>query len=218
MELHVAGTPLCPFQGHLPLKGGEGSLRHGSTYFGSRTCRQVSVVGYPQSKAPAMGQAELHPPVSPLEGEMSARADRGGYTASLINDGMPLPFGSYIMPHRDIPNQNRRNAKALRSNMTEAEKRLWRVIRAHRLEGISFRRQMPIAGYIVDLAAPQHRLIVELNGSQHGDQQHAEQDKQRDEALASAGWTVLRFWNADVLQDLDAVCRKVLTVCGREVS
>ncbi|MBO9424830.1 endonuclease domain-containing protein [Labrenzia sp. R4_1] len=122
------------------------------------------------------------------------------------------------MPHRDIPNQNRRNAKALRSNMTEAEKRLWRVIRAHRLEGISFRRQMPIAGYIVDFAAPQHRLIVELDGSQHGDQQHAEQDKQRDEALASAGWTVLRFWNADVLQDLDAVCRKVLTVCGREVS
>ncbi|MBO9418742.1 endonuclease domain-containing protein [Labrenzia sp. R4_2] len=122
------------------------------------------------------------------------------------------------MPHRDIPNQNRRNAKALRSNMTEAEKRLWRVIRAHRLEGISFRWQMPIAGYIVDFAAPQHRLIVELDGSQHGDQQHVEQDKQRDEALASAGWTVLRFWNADVLQDLDAVCCKILTVCGREVS
>jgi len=149
---------------------------------------------------------------------MSARADRGGYTASLINDGMPLPFGKKVMPHRNIPNQNRRNAKALRSNMTEAEKRLWRVIRAHRLEGISFRRQMPIAGYIVDFAAPQHRLIVELDGSQHGDPQHVEQDRQRDEALASVGWTVLRFWNADVLQDLDAVCRKILTVCGREVS
>lgn len=120
------------------------------------------------------------------------------------------------MPHRDIPNQNRRNAKALRSNMTEAEMRLWRVIRAHRLEGISFRRQMPIAGYIVDFAAPQQRLIVELDGSQHGDQQYIEQDRQRDEALANAGWTVLRFWNADVLQDLDAVCRKILTVCGKE--
>ncbi|EEE44223.2 Uncharacterized protein SADFL11_1510 [Roseibium alexandrii DFL-11] len=147
---------------------------------------------------------------------MSAPADRGGYTASPINDGMPVPFGDQVMPHRDIPNKNRRNAKALRSNMTEAEKRLWRAIRAHRLEGISFRRQLPIAGYIVDFAAPQQRLIVELDGSQHGDQQYIEQDRQRDEALANAGWTVLRFWNVDVLQDLDAVCRKILTVCGKE--
>ena len=157
-------------------------------------------------------------PVSPLEGEMSARADRGGDSASRINDGMPLPFGNQVMPHQDVPNQNRRNAKALRSNMTEAERKLWRVIRAHRLDSIAFRRQMPIAGYIVDFAAPQHRLIVELDGSQHGDQQHVDRDRQRDEALESAGWMVLRFWNSDVLQDLDEVCRKILTVCGREVS
>lgn len=102
--------------------------------------------------------------------------------------------------------------------MTDAEKKLWQVISAHRLEGISFRRQMPIAGYIVDFAAPAHRLIVELDGSQHGTLGHVKKDLARDRALLAAGWTVLRFWNADVIQDLDGMCRKTLASCGKEMS
>ncbi|WP_428671298.1 endonuclease domain-containing protein, partial [Roseibium sp.] len=73
------------------------------------------------------------------------------------------------MPHRSIPNHLRTNAKKLRSDMTDAEKKLWQAIRAHRLEGIPFRRQMPIAGYIVDFAAPKHRIVIELDGSQHAE-------------------------------------------------
>ncbi|MCK7614254.1 endonuclease domain-containing protein [Roseibium sp. CAU 1639] len=120
------------------------------------------------------------------------------------------------MPHREISKRLRANAKTLRSGMTDAEKLLWRAIRAHRLEGISFRRQMPIEGYIVDFAAPAHRLIVELDGSQHGEERGRLRDEKRDQVLHSNSWTVLRFWNADVLSNLDGVCRKILETCGKE--
>jgi very-short-patch-repair endonuclease len=100
--------------------------------------------------------------------------------------------------------------------MTEAEKKLWQVIRAHRLEGISFRRQMPICGYVVDFAAPTYQLIIELDGSQHGEERGLEQDRERDRVLRSHGWTVLRLWNSDVLTNLDGVCRKILDTCGKE--
>lgn len=100
--------------------------------------------------------------------------------------------------------------------MTEAEKKLWQAIRAHRLEGLSFRRQMPIEGYIVDFAAPAHRLIIELDGAQHGEERGRLRDRERDRVLRANGWTVLRFWNADVLTGLDGVCRKILETCGKE--
>ncbi|WP_299814634.1 endonuclease domain-containing protein [uncultured Roseibium sp.] len=120
------------------------------------------------------------------------------------------------MPHQKIPQHLRQNARKLRSEMTEAEKKLWNVLRAHRLEGIAFRRQMPIARYIVDFAAPAHRLIVELDGSPHGESQGRARDERRDRALEHLGWMVLRFWNTEVLSDLDGVCRKILDVCGKE--
>ncbi len=121
------------------------------------------------------------------------------------------------MPHEDVSKRLRSNARRLRSQMTEAERKLWQVIRAHRLEGISFRRQMPIEGHIVDFAAPAHRLIVELDGSQHGAAAGRQRDEIRDRTLHSRGWTVLRFWNTDVLTDLDGVCRKILDACGKEL-
>ncbi|MEP4766769.1 MAG: DUF559 domain-containing protein [Roseibium sp.] len=155
--------------------------------------------------------------VSPLEGEMSARADRGGYTTNHWHADLPVPTGTKAMPHKDVTENLRSNAKKLRSGMTDAEKKLWQVIRAHRLDGIAFRRQMPISGYIVDFAAPEHRLIVELDGSQHGELQGLLSDKKREERLASLGWKIVRFWNADVNDDLDGVCRKILSACGKEI-
>ena len=123
------------------------------------------------------------------------------------------------MPHRNVSKSLRVNAKSLRKNMTEPEKRLWGVLRGHRLEGISFRRQMPIAGYIVDFAAPAHKLVVELDGAQHGEADALMADRERDACLAALGWTVLRFWNLDVLFELDGVCRKVLDACrGQRIS
>ena len=120
------------------------------------------------------------------------------------------------MPLRNLPKRTRANAKILRSNMTQAEKKLWQALRAHRLEGIAFRRQMPIAGYIVGFAAPAHRLVVELDGSQHGEVHGAKADRSRDRNLRNLGWTVLRFWNSDVLTNLDGVCRGILSGCGKE--
>ena len=103
---------------------------------------------------------------------------------------------------RHQPASLRRNAKRLRKDMTEAERRLWHMLRAHRLEGVGFRRQMPIAGYIVDFAAPAVRVIVELDGSQHAEPAGLEADRRRDRRLGELGWTVLRFWNVDVMCDV----------------
>ena len=98
--------------------------------------------------------------------------------------------------------------------MTEAELKLWNAIRAHRLMGLSFRRQMPIAGYIADFACPPHKIIIEVDGSGHAEPGRLEADAERSERLAAAGWTVLRFWNDDVLKDIDGVCTHILRVIG----
>jgi very-short-patch-repair endonuclease len=98
--------------------------------------------------------------------------------------------------------------------MTPAEKKLWVVLRGHRLDGIAFRRQMPIAGFIVDFAASSHKLIVELDGSQHGEADGVDADRLWNARLAELGWRVLRFWNRDVLDELDGVCRKIPDTCG----
>lgn len=94
--------------------------------------------------------------------------------------------------------------------MTDAELKLWNAIRAHRLDGLGFRRQLPISGYIVDFACPAHKIIVEIDGFQHGDDGAVEYDQQRTDALQQEGWTVLRFWNHDVLKDIDNVCLHIL--------
>jgi very-short-patch-repair endonuclease len=98
--------------------------------------------------------------------------------------------------------------------MTDAELKLWNEVRAHRLMGLGFRRQMPIAGYIVDFACPEKKLIVEVDGSQHGEGQQADIDAKRDRRLEELGWTILRFWNDDILRDIDGVCDHVVTVAG----
>ncbi|MFN7104338.1 MAG: endonuclease domain-containing protein, partial [Pseudorhizobium sp.] len=109
------------------------------------------------------------------------------------------------MPHAPIPPARRANAKRMRKTMTDAELKLWNAIRAHRLMGLGFRRQVPIAGYIVDFACPTHSLIVEVDGSQHANDEDLRYDAART-ARQRDGWTVLRFWNDEVLKDIDNVC------------
>jgi very-short-patch-repair endonuclease len=118
------------------------------------------------------------------------------------------------MPHTPVPDRNRRNAKAMRRVMTDAELKLWNEIRAHRLMGLGFRRQVPIAGYIVDFACSEKRLIVELDGSQHAEAVRAAADAARTRRLERDGWTILRFWNDDVLRDMDNVCQHIVIVTG----
>lgn len=118
------------------------------------------------------------------------------------------------MPHTPPPPKNRQHAKSMRRAMTDAELKLWNELRAHRLMGLSFRRQFPIAGYIVDFACPTKRLIVEVDGTQHADGEVAAADAARTRALEQDGWTILRFWNDDVLRDIDGVCSHIVIAAG----
>ncbi|MBA8907235.1 endonuclease domain-containing protein [Aminobacter sp. NyZ550] len=121
------------------------------------------------------------------------------------------------MPHTPVAPANRKNAKSMRRKMTDAELKLWNELRAHRLMGLGFRRQYPVAGYIVDFACPTHKLIVELDGSQHAEPANAEVDAVRTHRLEQDGWTILRFWNDDVVRDMDNVCQNIVISAGMAV-
>ncbi|MCR5859076.1 endonuclease domain-containing protein [Mesorhizobium sp. J428] len=118
------------------------------------------------------------------------------------------------MPHTPLPPNNRDRAKAMRRKMTQAELKLWNEARAHRLGGLSLRRQYGIGDYIVDFACPANRLVIELDGSQHGEEEVAERDARRTAFLEASGWTILRFWNDDVLRDIEGVCQHIVTAAG----
>ena len=113
---------------------------------------------------------------------------------------------------KPISFEMRERARAMRSDMTEAERRLWQAIRARRLMGLRFRRQIVLGDYIVDFVCPSHRLIIELDGSQHGEDDAAFYDDRRTKWLEEEGYTVLRFWNDDVMRDLDGVCSHIVGV------
>ena len=100
------------------------------------------------------------------------------------------------------------HAKQLHRNMTPAEVKLWARLRAHRLEGVHFRNQHAIGNYVVDFCAPRKKLIIELDGSQHLEQE--EYDKERTEYLESKGYKVIRFWNKDVMKDINSVIRAIM--------
>ena len=120
------------------------------------------------------------------------------------------------MPHAKIPDHTRSNARRMRHAMTDGERALWNELRAHRLMGLSFRRQMPVAGYIVDFACPDHKLIIEVDGSQHGNDADVRYDAVRTRRLESDGWRVLRVWNDEPLKNIDAVCDAIVRTIGVE--
>ncbi|WP_428311615.1 endonuclease domain-containing protein [Hydrocarboniphaga sp.] len=97
-----------------------------------------------------------------------------------------------------------RHAKQLRSSQTDAESAIWFRLRAHRFLGLKFKRQKPVGRYIVDFICSEVGLVVELDGGQHNASQR-ERDQRRDGWMRQQGLTVLRFWNDDVLRDIDAV-------------
>lgn len=92
--------------------------------------------------------------------------------------------------------------------MPEAETRLWHQIRDRRLMGHKFRRQHSIGAYIADFACIESRLVIELDGSQHANA--AEADARRTGFMNEQGWTVLRFWNAQIITGIDDVLRVIL--------
>jgi very-short-patch-repair endonuclease len=102
-------------------------------------------------------------------------------------------------------------ARALRNSATDAEQVLWRHLRGRQLQGLKFRRQYPIAGYIADFACVEVKLVIELDGGQHTEQ--TSYDTERTRRIECNGYRVLRFWNDDVLlrtaEVLDEIIRRL---------
>jgi very-short-patch-repair endonuclease len=116
---------------------------------------------------------------------------------------------------RRVDPRTRRNARSLRRDMTDAERLLWRHLRQRQVEGYKFRRQHPVGHYIVDFACLEACLIVEVDGGQHADRKGY--DIQRTAWLKGQGFRVLRFWNTDVVDNIDgvreAIRREVIAGC-----
>ena len=100
-------------------------------------------------------------------------------------------------------------ARNMRAIPTDAEAILWRQLRAHRFAGFKFKRQQPLGNYIVDFVCFEAKVIVEVDGGQHNG---SVDDMERDAWLESQGFLVLRFWNNDVLRNLDGVLARILEV------
>ncbi len=108
----------------------------------------------------------------------------------------------------------RDRASELRKTPTEAERLLWKYLRRRQLDGHRFRRQHPIGPYVVDLYCFEARLAIELDGGQHSEQ--TERDAERTAFLESEGVRVLRFWNSEVLGDIEAVQHVIMEALGSE--
>jgi very-short-patch-repair endonuclease len=94
-------------------------------------------------------------------------------------------------------------SRTLRTSATDAERKLWHHLRANQLNGARFRRQHPVGIYVLDFACVQQRLAVELDGGQHADD--VVRDATKTAFLETQGWRVLRFWNNDVMGNIEGV-------------
>jgi len=103
-------------------------------------------------------------------------------------------------------------AKNLRKNNTDVERLLWKYLRARQLEGIKFRRQQPIGKYIVDFVSFEQKIIVEIDGGQHS--VGKDRDNERDNWLGVQGFKVLRFWNNEILENIEGVLEVIRGHCS----
>ncbi len=173
-------------------------------------------------------RATRTPNPSPLAGEVAARtrsvraAGEGPGGAVILNDAGsrgPSP-GRSLRSRRSSPAgvegkggaaaEIRHRARALRSRMTDAERKLWFALRNRRFAGFTFRRQVPIDRFIADFVCFEARLVIEVDGGQHSG---SSQDRWRDRWFAANGFRVVRFWNNEVLSNLEGV----LTVLSAEL-
>ena len=129
---------------------------------------------------------------SPLEGEGAQRADEGSANSTRVRN----------MWRSSDTSRLRKFAKQMRHEPTEAEAKLWGILRNRRLASYKFRRQLPIGQYIVDFVCLNAKLIIELDGSQHAENPY---DLARDAYLRQQGFRLLRIWNNELLATPDAV-------------
>ena len=108
---------------------------------------------------------------------------------------------------RSLRNRDRRvlRARRLRRDTTDAERKLWRGLRNLPMNGSHFRRQATIGPYFADFACHEKRLVIEMDGGQHNEGVQVGRDMERDAYMKASGYRVLRFWNNDVMQNLEGV-------------
>src|ERR1700704_2742948 len=106
-------------------------------------------------------------------------------------------------------------ARRLRRDSTDAERKLWFRLRSRSVLGFKFVRQEPIGPYVVDFICPERHLIVELEGGQHAD---SKRDLVRDRWLADQNYRVLRFWNNDVMANVDGVLETIALALNAKAS
>lgn len=106
--------------------------------------------------------------------------------------------------------KERQYARHNRKNMPTAEVILWEKLRRKQVGGVSFRRQHPIKPYIVDFACLSKKLIIEVDGDTHSDDDERQYDERRTAYLEQQGWAVIRFWNDDIYRHLDDVLETIV--------
>jgi very-short-patch-repair endonuclease len=106
-----------------------------------------------------------------------------------------------MIERRTIDSFRRATARRLRANSTAAENLMWRRLRSLETKGTHFRRQVPIGPYVADFACMASRLVIEIDGSQHGEEPNRSRDEKRTRWLKAEGYRVLRFWNNDVTEN-----------------
>ena len=100
-------------------------------------------------------------------------------------------------------------ARGLRKRQTNAERALWSKLRNKQIEGVKFRRQQAIGPYIVNFVSLERKLIIEIDGGQHNERKVRGKDQEREEWLKEKGYQTLRFWNNDVLTNIEGVLERI---------
>jgi very-short-patch-repair endonuclease len=113
------------------------------------------------------------------------------------------------MPHTVVSPRQRNRSKQLRQAMTPAETLLWRYVKADRIDGLGFRRQVPIRNYIADFICMSAKIVIELDGESHDFEERQNADQTRDAFFVSEGFHVLRFTNEQVMSNLEGVVEAI---------
>lgn len=147
----------------------------------------------------------VHTLLADSRGKLATPTKSSSSPNAAVAPQSPSPLGGGVGEEKKLRN----HARELRNNPTDAEQKLWQHLRGKNL-GSKFRRQHPIGRYITDFACLEHKLIIELDGSQHSEQQAY--DDARSRFLQAEGFRVLRFWNNQVLQETEAVLESIVRV------
>ena len=107
--------------------------------------------------------------------------------------------------------------RRLRKNATDAERKLWSILRSRRMAGLKFFQQYSVGSYILDFYCPEQRLAIEVDGGQHADVYSQQHDAHRNRYLRELNIRVIRFWNNDVLQNIKGVGQKIREEAGKHL-